>query len=81
MAQSRPEQRYLDAKALSELKNMELRARLIVEGFITMDKKNMNFLARLAKLIDPEGNTVVQADEIVVPITKPEDYKVSKTKK
>ena len=52
----------------------------ILEGFITMDKKNMNFLARLAKLIDPEGNTVVQADEIIVPIKKPEDYKVSKTK-
>jgi uncharacterized protein (DUF58 family) len=29
------ENRYLDPQALSELKNMELRARLIVEGFIT----------------------------------------------
>lgn len=29
------ETRYLDPQALSELKNMELRARLIVEGFIT----------------------------------------------
>lgn len=31
----RAETRYLDPHALSELKNMELRARLIVEGFIT----------------------------------------------
>ncbi len=50
----------------------------ILEGFITMDKKNKNFLARLAKLTDPEGKTVVQADEIIVPIKKPEDYKVTR---
>jgi len=35
MADHGSETRYLDPQALSELKNMELRARLIVEGFIT----------------------------------------------
>ncbi len=50
----------------------------VLEGFITMDKKNMNFIARLATLIDPEGKTVVKTDEIIVPIQKPENYKVPK---
>jgi hypothetical protein len=53
----------------------------ILEGYITLNKKEMNFLARLAKLADPEGNTAAQADEIIVPLTKPEDYRVLEKKK
>ena len=52
----------------------------ILEGYITLNKKEMNFLARLAKLVNPEGKTVAQADEIIVPITKPEDYVAPKKK-
>ena len=35
MADSDPALRYLDPVVISQLANMELRARLIVEGFIT----------------------------------------------
>lgn len=52
----------------------------ILEGYIYFHKKEMNFFARLATLVDPEGNTVARAEEIVVPIKKPEDYKVTKEK-
>jgi hypothetical protein len=48
-----------------------------LKGYIMMIKKDRRFIARRAILTDPEGNVVVRADQIIVPIDNPSQYKAN----
>ncbi len=49
----------------------------ILKGYIMMVKKERRFIARRAVLTNPEGKIVAQADEIIVPIDNPSQYKAT----
>jgi hypothetical protein len=48
-----------------------------LKGYIMMVKKERRFIARRAVLTDPEGKVVVRADQIIVPIDNPSQYKAT----
>jgi len=48
-----------------------------LKGYIMMVKKERRFIARRAVLTDPEGKVVARADQIIVPIDNPSQYKAT----
>jgi hypothetical protein len=48
-----------------------------LKGYIMMVKKERRFIARRAELTDPEGKVVARADQIIVPIDNPSQYKAT----
>ena len=48
-----------------------------LKGYIMMVKKERRFIARRAILTDPQGKVVVRADQIIVPIDNPSQYKAT----
>jgi hypothetical protein len=49
----------------------------ILKGYIMMVKKERRFIARRAMLTDPQGKVVARADQIIVPIDNPSQYKAT----
>lgn len=49
----------------------------ILKGYIMMIKKERRFIARRAELTNPEGKVVARADQIIVPIDNPSQYKAT----
>ncbi len=49
----------------------------ILKGYIMMIKKERRFIARRAVLTNPEGKVVARADQIIVPIDNPSQYKAT----
>ena len=48
-----------------------------LKGYIMMIKKERRFIARRAELTNPEGKVVARADQIIVPIDNPSEYKAT----
>jgi len=48
-----------------------------LKGYIMMVKKERRFIARRAELTNPEGKVVARADQIIVPIDNPSEYKAT----
>jgi hypothetical protein len=48
-----------------------------LKGYIMMIKKERRFIARRAELTNPEGKVVVRADQIIVSIDNPSEYKAT----
>jgi len=48
-----------------------------LKGYIMMVKKERRFIARRAELTNPEGKVVARADQIIVPIDNPSQYKAT----
>lgn len=48
-----------------------------LKGYIMMVKKERRFIARRAVLTNPEGKVVARADQIIVPIDNPSQYKAT----
>ncbi len=53
----------------------------ILKGYIMAVKKERQFIARRAELTNPEGKVVARADQIIVPIDNPSQYKATGIKK
>jgi hypothetical protein len=49
----------------------------ILKGYIMMVKKERRFIARRAVLTNPEGKVVAKANQIIVPIDDPSQYKAT----
>ena len=48
-----------------------------LKGYIMLVKKERRFIARRAVLFNPEGKTVARADQIIVPVDNPSQYKAT----
>ena len=48
-----------------------------LKGYIMMVKKERRFIARKAVLTNPEGKVIARADQIIVPIDNPSQYKAT----
>jgi hypothetical protein len=48
-----------------------------LKGYIMMVRKERHFIARRAELTNPEGKVVARADQIIVPIDNPSQYKAT----
>jgi hypothetical protein len=48
-----------------------------LKGYIVLVKKERRFIARRAVLYNPEGKTVARADQIIVPVDNPSQYKTT----
>ncbi|MDH5384721.1 MAG: HEAT repeat domain-containing protein [Candidatus Aminicenantes bacterium] len=48
-----------------------------LKGYIMMVKKERRFIARRAVLTDPQGKIVARADQIIVPVDNPSQYKAT----
>lgn len=48
-----------------------------LKGYIMMIKKERRFIARRAELTNPDGKVVARADQIIVPIDDPSEYKAT----
>ncbi len=55
----------------------DTKGKWILKGYIMMVKKERRFIARRAELINPEGKVVARADQIIVPIDNPSQYKAT----
>jgi len=49
----------------------------VLKGYVMLVKKERRFIARRAVLTNPEGKIVARADEIIVPIDNPSQYKAT----
>jgi len=49
----------------------------ILKGYVMLVKKERRFIARRAVLTNPEGKVVARADEIIVPVDNPSQYKAT----
>ncbi|MGD8536631.1 MAG: HEAT repeat domain-containing protein [Candidatus Aminicenantes bacterium] len=49
----------------------------ILKGYLIVVKKDRRFIARRAELTNPEGKVVARADQIIVPIDNPSQYKAT----
>ena len=52
----------------------------VLKGYIVLIKKERRFIARRAVLTNPEGKIVARADQIIVPVDNPSQYKANGTK-
>jgi hypothetical protein len=48
-----------------------------LKGYIVLVKKERRFIARRAVLYNPQGKTVARADQIIVPVDNPSQYKAT----
>ncbi len=49
----------------------------VLKGYILGSQKERRFIARRAVLTDPKGKVVARADEIIVPVDNPSQYKAT----
>ena len=54
-----------------------IKGKWTLKGYVMLVKKERRFIARRAVLFNPEGKAVARADQIIVPVDDPSQYKVT----